>query len=82
MFSYPTSVNARAELPVGGITVCGHGHAECLPGDPNVPDIDRRLAVSRALRDLADVLAFAAGNDMVGSRNRAHPGPRSPADPT
>lgn len=81
VFAYPTSVNARAELALSGTTVDGHRHAGCLPGDPNVPDIGRRVAVGRALHDPADVVEFAAGNDMVGSRNRAHLECRPPADP-
>ena len=76
----PASVNVRVELPWDGATLAGHGRAQLLPGDPDVPDIGRRIAVSRALHDLAERLAFIADADLAGERERrrsgGHPAPR------
>ncbi|GAA1814670.1 DUF1876 domain-containing protein [Agromyces neolithicus] len=50
-----------------GHDVTGVGHAQRNPLDPSVPEIGDELAVSRALRNLAERLLHATENDIAGA---------------
>jgi hypothetical protein len=71
VFDYEDSVNARAELQVGKTTLTGHGHAQWIPGEPNVPEVGDGVAVSRALSDLADRLMLITKSDIESLRNHS-----------
>jgi hypothetical protein len=42
----------------------GHGSARCHPQDPDVAEIGEKIAVARALSDLADLLAGSAADEL------------------
>lgn len=56
---------AEAKLvPVGEVTLTGHGEARLNPSDHDVPEIGDELAVARSLSDLAHQLLEAAAGDI------------------
>lgn len=71
VFDHDDNVNVRVELRVGNTTLFGHGHADWIPGDPNVPEVGDGVAASRALADLADRLMFITGTDLDSLRSHA-----------
>src|SRR5918995_5261091 len=59
-----------------GQEVTGVGRAQRNPHDPSVPEIGDELAVSRALRNLAERLLHATERDISGATgDSAHPPP-------
>ncbi|MRX44492.1 DUF1876 domain-containing protein [Agromyces kandeliae] len=50
-----------------GMDVTGDGHAQRNPLDPSVPEIGDELAVSRALRNLAERMLHTAEKDIRGA---------------
>jgi hypothetical protein len=69
IFENDDHTSARAELRPDPAThatrlLRGYGRARRNPADPEVPEIGDELAVSRALRDLADRLSKAAWEDI------------------
>ncbi|MCD2441450.1 DUF1876 domain-containing protein [Agromyces sp. SYSU K20354] len=50
-----------------GHDVTGVGHAQRNPLDPSVPEIGDELAVSRALRNLAERLLHTTEKDIAGA---------------
>ena len=65
LFEQGPGTTARAILHAGADTALeGSGHARRAPGDVDVPEIGDEVAVSRALRHLADSLLKAASIDI------------------
>ncbi|MFF2387997.1 DUF1876 domain-containing protein [Agromyces sp. NPDC058064] len=60
-----TMAEATVRTPTGW-EVTGIGKADRNPLDPNVPAIGDELAVSRALRDLAERLLHVTEKDISG----------------
>ncbi len=67
---------ADAHLVLGEDTdLLGHGAARRNPADPDVTEIGERIAVARALSDLANLLlgtAAAELEDITHERTRLH----------
>jgi hypothetical protein len=67
-----TRADARLIMD-GGDHLLGHGMARRHPRDPNVTDIGERIAVARALSDLAHLLLGSAAaelEDLTHERTR------------
>ncbi|GAA1758924.1 DUF1876 domain-containing protein [Agromyces humatus] len=61
-----TLANVSLRTPTGH-EVSGVGHAQRNPLDPSVPEIGDELAVSRALRNLAERLLHTTEKDIAGA---------------
>ena len=71
VYEQGASTTAKAVLRAGSDTPFeARGSARRAPGDPDVPEIGDEVAVSRALRHLADSLLEAAEVDISETEHR------------
>ena len=61
---HSTSAHATLRTRRDGGALYGQGRARRNPSDADIPEIGEEIAVSRALRDLADRLVRAASEDI------------------
>jgi hypothetical protein len=69
-----TRADARLIMD-NGVRLLGHGMARRHPGDPDVTEVGERIAVARALSDVAHLLLGSAAaelEDMTHQRARLH----------
>jgi len=69
-----TRADARLVMDKG-VRLLGHGMARRHPGEPNVTEVGEKIAVARALSDVAHLLLSAAAaelKDMTHERARLH----------
>lgn len=65
--------HADARLVMGDAHLLGHGRARRNPSDPNVMEIGEKIAVARALSDLAHMILGNAATQIEDiTHERAH----------
>ena len=64
MQEHEGQTRAEASLVMDGAHLLGHGMARCHPRDPDVSEIGEKIAVARALSDLAHLLLESAAAEL------------------
>ncbi len=71
VYEHGPDTSAKAVLHAGAeVPLEARGRSHRAPGDPDVPEIGDEVAVSRALRHLADALIGAAAGDLAEIEHR------------